>query len=344
MITRVLKNMLKFGLFLGVGLLLIWLITKDLTEQDRRDIGESFRNANYWWVLFSVFVGIISHIIRTLRWQMMIRPLGYTTRFRVTFCAVMIAYLSNLAVPRLGEVTRCGIVQRYDNVPFDKALGTIVVERALDMLSLILITIFALWFQFSTISGFFEEKVIDPLAGKLAFSPVLIVILLIAVAAILFLLRIAIRKWKHTEAYLRIRLLVMNVRDGIYSIRHLKNLPLFILYSAGIWFCYYAMIWLCFYAMPETAGFGVEQGLAILVFGTLGIISTPGGIGAYQFIVTELLVSIYALDRPIAYAFSWIVWVGQTLMILVLGFLALILLPLIARKKLNAHEATGYTQ
>lgn len=104
------------------------------------------------------------------------------------------------------------------------------------------------------------------------------------------------------------------------------------------------MIWLCFYALPETSNFGINEGLAILVFGTLGIISTPGGIGAYQFIVTELLTSIYMLARPIAYAFSWIVWVGQTLMVILFGFLALILLPLIAREKEMENEAASNTQ
>ncbi|MFZ1612222.1 MAG: lysylphosphatidylglycerol synthase transmembrane domain-containing protein [Chitinophagales bacterium] len=344
MAKKILTNIFKFGFFLSIGLLLIWLITKDLTEQDRRDISDSFRNANYWWVAISIVVGIVSHIVRALRWQMMIRPLGYETRFRVTFSAVMIAYLSNLAVPRLGEVTRCGIMQRYDKVPFDKALGTIVVERAIDLLSLIIITVFALMFQFKTISGFFDEKVITPLFGKFSFTPVTILIIVVIVAAIYFLFRFAIKKWKHTATYLRIQLLMMNVRDGIYSIRHLKNLPLFIFYTIAMWFCYYSMIWLCFYALPETSNFGINEGLAILVFGTLGIISTPGGIGAYQFIVTELLTSIYMLARPIAYAFSWIVWVGQTLMVILFGFLALILLPLIAREKEMENEAASNTQ
>ncbi|MFN3939570.1 MAG: hypothetical protein ACK4IY_03220, partial [Chitinophagales bacterium] len=122
--------------------------------------------------------------------------------------------------------------------------------------------------------------------------------------------------------------------------------PLFIFYSIAMWFCYYSMIWVCFYAMPETSSFGINQGLAILVFGTLGIISTPGGIGAYQFIITELLSSIYFLSRPMAYAFSWIVWVGQTLMVILLGFLALILLPLMAGKSKiqDRNEAESYTR
>jgi glycosyltransferase 2 family protein len=154
--------------------------------------------------------------------------------------------------------------------------------------------------------------------------------------------RWAIGKWKHTDLYLRLRLLAMNVRDGIYSIRHLKNIPLFIGYSVGIWICYYAMIHVCFFAIEETSGYGLPQGLSILVFGTLGIISTPGGIGAYQFIVTELLNNVYLLVRPVAYAFSWIVWVGQTIMIISFGLLSLLLLPLMAPKSESHEPETGH--
>ncbi|MFN3939569.1 MAG: lysylphosphatidylglycerol synthase transmembrane domain-containing protein, partial [Chitinophagales bacterium] len=211
-------HILKFGLFLGIGVLLIWLITKDLSEQDKADISNSFRNADYRWVAFSVLIGFISHIIRALRWQMMIRPLGYAPRLRITFSAVMVAYLSNLAVPRLGEVTRCGIMQKYEGVPFDKAIGTIVVERAIDLLSLFIITAVALALQYQVIGGFFDEKVITPLFGKFSFSLSFFLIACGVIMILLFAGRWALARWKHTALYLRLRILFMNVRDGIYSI------------------------------------------------------------------------------------------------------------------------------
>ena len=342
MLRKVLFNIVKFTLFLGVGGGLLWLITKDLTPQDKKDIADSFRNANYWYVLISVGIGVLSHILRALRWQMMLQPLGHAPRLLTTFYAVMVAYLANLAVPRLGEVTRCGIMQRYEKVPFDKAVGTIVVERGIDLISLGIVTVLALLVQFTMISDFFNEKVLFPIAAKVQFTLVTWLILG-AVVLVLFLVgRWAIGKWKHTDLYLRLRLLAMNVRDGIYSIRHLKNIPLFIGYSVGIWICYYAMIHVCFFAIEETSGYGLPQGLSILVFGTLGIISTPGGIGAYQFIVTELLNNVYLLVRPVAYAFSWIVWVGQTIMIISFGLLSLLLLPLMAPKSESHEPETGH--
>jgi len=339
-LKRIVFNILKFSLFLGIGAALLWVITKDLTEQDRNDIAESFREANYWWVVLSVVIGIISHIFRALRWQMMLKPLGHEPRLITTFASVMVAYLANLAVPRLGEVTRCGIMQRYEKVPFDKAVGTIVVERGIDLLSLFIVTILALSLQFSLIADFFNEKVLFPMEGKFAFSTGTIVVIPAILVLLYFITRWAIRRWQHTDLYLRIRILFMNVRDGITSIRHLERFPLFLFYSVMIWVCYYAMIHICFNALPETTVYGVREGLAILVFGTLGIISTPGGIGAYQFIVTELLNHVYLLDRPVAYAFSWIVWVGQTIMIILFGLLSLLLLPVLSGKK-QAHVEEG---
>ena len=342
MLRKVLFNIVKFTLFLGVGGGLLWLITKDLTPQDKKDIADSFRNANYWYVLISVGIGVLSHILRALRWQMMLRPLGHAPRLLTTFYAVMVAYLANLAVPRLGEVTRCGIMQRYEKVPFDKAVGTIVVERGIDLISLGIVTVLALLVQFTLIRDFFNDKVLFPIAAKVQFTLVTWLILGVVLLVLFVAGRWAIRKWKHTDLYLRLRLLAMNVRDGIYSIRHLKNIPLFIGYSVGIWICYYAMIHVCFFAIEETAGYGLPQGLSILVFGTLGIISTPGGIGAYQFIVTELLNNVYLLVRPVAYAFSWIVWVGQTIMIISFGLLSLLLLPLMAPKSESHEPETGH--
>ena len=127
--------------------------------------------------------------------------------------------------------------------------------------------------------------------------------------------------------------MIMNVRDGIYSIRHLKNFKLFIFYSVFIWVCYFAMVWVCFYALEQTAHLGLPEALAVLVFGTVGIISTPGGIGAYHLIVTETLVALYGLDRTYAISFSWLAWSAQTVMIIFMGVISLLLLSRVTRKE-----------
>ena len=306
---KLIFNILKFVVFLGIGLLLIWVITKDLTAEQKEELRNSFRVADYWWVGLSIVIGILSHYVRALRWKMMLQPLGYNPRISTTFYSVIVAYLANMAVPRLGEITRCGIVQRYEKVPFDKAVGTIVVERSIDLLMLFLVT----------------EKFSSGLNMLLILGGSVLILVLISI----FL----VRRFKHTETYLRIRIMIMNVRDGIYSIRHLKNFKLFIFYSVFIWVCYFAMVWVCFYALEQTAHLGLPEALAVLVFGTVGIISTPGGIGAYHLIVTETLVALYGLDRTYAISFSWLAWSAQTVMIIFMGVISLLLLSRVTRKE-----------
>ncbi len=330
---KLIFNILKFVVFLGIGLLLIWVITKDLTAEQKDELRNSFRVADYWWVGLSIVIGILSHYVRALRWKMMLQPLGYNPRISTTFYSVMVAYLANMAVPRLGEITRCGIVQRYEKVPFDKAVGTIVVERSIDLVMLFLVTFLLFVTQFTLIYDFFQDKVIIPIMEK--FSSGLNMLLILG-GGLLLLVLISIflvRRFKHTETYLRIRIMIMNVRDGIYSIRHLKNFKLFIFYSVFIWVCYFAMVWVCFYALEQTAHLGLPEALAVLVFGTVGIISTPGGIGAYHLIVTETLVALYGLDRTYAISFSWLAWSAQTVMIIFMGVISLLLLSRVTRKE-----------
>jgi len=339
---KLIFNILKFAIFLGIGVTLIWYITKDLTADQKHELWASLSAANYWWVGFSVLIGIASHIARALRWKMMLEPLGTNPRLSTTFHAVMIGYLANMAVPRLGEITRCGIVQRYEKVPFDKAVGTLVVERSIDLLCLIIATGILFITQFTLIFDFFDEKVIFPISQKLQFSTAFIIILAAIIAAISFGIWFFIKKFSHTEAYLRIRILILNVRDGIYSIRHMKNFKLFLFYTFFIWFCYFSSAWVALYALSQTSGFGPNEALTILVFGTVGIISTPGGIGAYHLIVTETLVALYGLDRTYAISFSWLAWSCQTIMII---FVALISLLAISRlsKPQQDEQASGHT-
>ena len=144
-------NTAKFLFFLGIGIGLIWLVVKDLTEKDKEEIYKSFREANYWWIIVTILLGFLSNVSRAIRWKMLMKPLGHSPRLDNTVYAIFIGYMANYALPRLGEVTRCGILNRYDKVPMNELLGTVLAERAIDMLCLILIFFYTLFAQYSLI-------------------------------------------------------------------------------------------------------------------------------------------------------------------------------------------------
>lgn len=332
---------MKFGIFLGFGVFLLWVILRNVTEEEKAQIRDSFVHANYWWVLLSVFVGLLSHVLRALKWQMMLEPLGKRPRISTTFYSVMIGYLVNMAVPRLGEVTRCGVMQRYEKIPFDKSLGTLVVERAIDLLCLVLATVLLFVTQFDVIWNFFDTKVIQPYLQKFFSNTQNLIFVFAGILVFSVIVYALVRRWKHTTGYLKFRLFLMNIKEGIVSVKHIKNFRMFIFYTLLMWVFYYLLVVICFNAMQETTHFGAGAGLAVLVFGTVGIVSTPGGIGGYHIIVTETLIALYALAAPYAISFSWLAWGCQTFMIVFFAVLSLLLLPLIRRKDEQAAGNTG---
>jgi hypothetical protein len=313
---------------------------RNVDDVQKEQIKQSFLHANYWWVLLSVAIGLISHVLRAVKWKMMLEPLGRAPRFSTTFYSVMVGYLVNMAVPRLGEVTRCGIMQRYENIPFDKSLGTLVVERAIDLLCLVIVTVLLFITQFEVIWHFFDTKVIQPYLQKFFSNTQNLLILGVGLMLLLFIMYFLWRRWKHTSGYLKFRLFIMNIKEGIVSAKNIKNLPLFIFYTLAMWFCYYFLVVVCFNAMQETTHLSAGVGLAVLVFGTVGIISTPGGIGGYHIIVTETLMALYALAEPYAISFSWLAWGCQTFMIVFFAIASLLLLPLTRR---DHEQTTGDT-
>src|SRR5271157_5051412 len=160
------STFIKFVFFLGVGLLIIWLSVRNLTGTEKDEIIHSFRIANYNWVFLAIILGILSHVLRSLRWMIFFEPMGYHPSFKNTFFAVMVGYFANMAFPRLGEVTRCGILARYEKIPFNKSFGTVVTERALDMIIFILLFLLMIFTQIGTLHDYLDKHVYPGLQGK----------------------------------------------------------------------------------------------------------------------------------------------------------------------------------
>jgi len=327
-------TIVKFVFFFGLGIFIIWLSIKDLTDTERTEILKAFESADYNWVILSLFLGILSHLFRALRWMMFMEPMGYNARLKNSFYAVMIGYLANLAFPRLGEVTRCGIISRYENIPFNKTLGTVITERAIDMVIFVCFFILMIVTQIGTINEYLDETIYPKLLGKFGafhYSRIFWLSaggLAILLMIIFLMLRKHLRKFK---LYQQIKSLVLGFWEGLKSLGQVKRAWLFIVYSLLIWIMYYLMLYVCFFCFPDTSHLSLGAGLSALVLGSIGIMITPGGIGLYPALIQETL-KLYGISIVTGLALGWIAWTTQTLMIIVLGGLSLVLLSFNKRR------------
>jgi uncharacterized protein (TIRG00374 family) len=319
---------IKFSLFLGVGIVIIWLSLHSLTPLERTQILHSFRIANYYWVILTVMMGIFSHVLRSLRWMIFFEPMGYKPSLKNTFFAVMVGYFANLAFPRLGEVTRCGILARYENIPFNKSFGTVITERAIDMIIFFLLFMLMIVTQAGTIGHYLNTNIYPKLAEKFQnpiFSRMFIisgVILVLIILSLLFLMR---KKIAASNFLLKIKKLILGFWEGLKSLSQIRKPGLFIFYSISIWALYFLMIYVCFFCFTDTSSLSPGAGLSALVLGSIGIMITPGGIGLYPAIIQETM-QLYGIVRTTGLALGWISWTAQTSMILVVGGISLILL------------------
>lgn len=325
-----LLNIFKILFFTAIGVFLIWWISKDLTDADWAQIKKAFRNFNYLWLIPSLMFGVLSHIIRAVRWKMLIKPIAKEPSTTNAFFAVMIGYIANIVFFRMGEVMRCGSLNRYEGISFSKLFGTVVTERVIDLIILLMLLGITVLFQFDLLGTYFSENVFQPLASK--FTPTNIVILsflaLLGIAGLFFVLRKG-----GDEGFLgKVKSFGKSLLDGLLSIKDLQRPGLFVIYSLAIWLCYYLMVYVAAFGMEATSGLDVMAGLSILVFGSFGIVATQGGIGAYQLLVQQILI-MYAINANEAYAFAWVVWVAQTALIVLLGGLSFMLMPIMNSKK-----------
>lgn len=324
----------KFIVFLGIGGLFIWLFTKDLTTAQASEIYASFKTAGYGWVLLAIFVALISHVLRTLRWQMLLKPMGYNTGFWNVFMSLMIGYFANLALPRLGEVTRCGFLAKYEQVPFQKGFGTVVAERAFDLLTFIVLFFINFLLQYKVLYSYVNEKIYLPMAHKFSFigngyllyGAIAIVLILVL---LFFLFR---KKLERFSLYKKAATIIKGFVDGLRSLTKINNPWLFIGYTVGMWIMYFLMTYLCFFSITEMAGMSMLAGFSVLVLGTIGIMVVQGGVGIYPAIVAETLV-LYGAIATKAYALGWLIWSAQTVALIVAGIASLIILPLINKQK-----------
>ena len=323
--NRKTKKILFIVLPIALGVLLIWYIISRLKPNDIVDIKTSFKTANYYWVALSLFFGILSHLSRAYRWQFMLEPLGYKPKFPNTIMTVLIAYLVNLGIPRAGEIARATAISKYENIPFEKAFGTIIAERIADVLMLFSIIGLAFFLQADLLKEYLFK---DPSSLTLK----IIILLLVIIIGIFFY-----RFIKNSEItfFVKIRTFINGLFEGAVSIFKMKRKWAFIFHTIFIWAMYVLMFYAVTFALPETTHLPFEAIIVGFVIGALSMALTNGGLIYYPVFVASAL-TLYQIPENPAFAFGWIMWTAQTLMVLFFGGLSFLFLPIYNRKKLKA--------
>lgn len=331
---------IKYVFFFGVGVFLVWWSLHQIPDNKWSEFKAAFTTAKYWLLIPVFFILLLSHVLRAVRWKMLIEPLGYKPRFSNTFFAVMIGYLANLAVPRLGEVLKCTILTKYEDVPVDKLMGTIVAERAFDVVCLGLIFVLAFAFQFELIGHYginLFKQLFRGKAGNFSFSKFALIVF--AIVVVIALIRFLLQRFLHIKFVNVISKFLKGIWQGIISVKDLQQKWPFIFASSGIWAMYLLGTWVGFYATSGTAGLSIEVAVSALAFASIGMIITPGGIGAYAFFLARVLEK-NGIPFELGFANGTLQWFAQFLIIVFMGFISLILLPYFNKSKL-VHEKTG---
>lgn len=336
MVKKFITSALKIGLPLGLGFYLVWYFLDTLSPEEIEKITESVVSANYWWVFLAVIPATLSHVSRAIRWKYTLDPLGYKPDPLNSFFTVMIGYLINLAIPRLGEVSRCGYMNRYDKIPFDKLLGTVIAERIADLIMLVAVITTVVLIQYDLISDYVNSLLSDKF-GHISGNFVLVVMVGGMVAGFLGLYLVYKIDWKN-EILKKIQSAIQGIVSGITSILTMKNKGLFLAHTFFIWLMYYLMLYFNFFALEETSSITFGPALTAFVFGGLAMALTNGGLGAYPLAIQAALV-MYGYSESAGAALGWITWVFQTLLVVVLGAGSMLLIPIYNKRKKPQYEA-----
>ncbi|HLP64225.1 lysylphosphatidylglycerol synthase transmembrane domain-containing protein [Flavobacterium sp.] len=310
---------LLIPLLIGVGIIYYQYTT--LTSDQIDKIKISFQKANYNYIYLSLVIAILGHWFRAYRWKFALNHLGYQSQFKNDFLTVCISYLVNLSIPRSGEISRAALLKKYENIPFDKAFGTIVAERIVDLMLFFIFVIIGFILQFDTLYKFLLSKDIT-LHSILYFS---------LIGIVLFVVFILIWIYAEWSIIKKLKKKLSGLTEGIMSVYHMEKKWWYILHSFLIWICYLAMFYVAIFALEETVNIPFDVVIMGFIFGSLAVGFTNGGIGAYPLAVSLIFV-LYGIPEDVGTAFGYLVWVSQTLLTIVLGLICYLLLPILNRK------------
>lgn len=311
------KSILNIILFLGIAVVLLYFAFR---EVDIDTLINGFKSANYTWVIVSLFLGLSSHIVRALRWRLLIETLGHKPSLANTLGALSIGYSANLIFPRLGEVTRCGSLRKTDKIPFESLFGTVLVERAFDLLMMLILVVAVFFLRIDFFGEFIYSKALLPIWEKLisvlSNSPLYIAIALIVLVGLAVMIK---RKMFGQKFHQKLVRLWRGLIDGLKSVFTMKKRWAFLGYTLLLWGLYWLMTWVLVFATQATSGLSAIDGFFLLVVGTFGMAApVQGGFGAFHVIIAMAL-GIYGISWEDGLVYAVISHESQTLLVVILG-------------------------
>ncbi len=332
--NKKLRAYLQYLFFIAIAGFFVWLSLRNINAEKWEKLKEAVSHAKLWIFFPVLFLLLLSHWLRALRWKMLIEPLGYKPSNLNTFFGVMVGYFVNLGAPRLGEIIKCTVLARYEKVRADKLVGTIVAERAFDLLSLILVFAITFAIEFDTIGKYtsdFFRSIVASKEGHISYTK--LIFILGGIVVFILLLKLLFTKFLHINFVQKFKVILKGIWHGLTSIRFVKNKLLFLFYTAAIWGLYLVSTWVGFHVLPETSHLGLDAACSLLVMGSIGMIFSPGGIGAYPWFIQQTALLYGIPEEPYGQALGWLLWLGQFIIFVVFGALSFILLPTINKKK-----------
>lgn len=340
------KQVLKYVLIISLAVFLLWFSFQSIETQEGQSkvdfILDTWGRGNKGFLFLSAFLAILSHLIRAARWHIILRPLGYSFSIVSSFISVMLSYFINLAIPRGGELSRCVTLYRLEKVPVKTSLGTVIAERVVDLVFLVICigTVFLLELNkflnfFSTLES---ERNAENLTQEVSYTKyyILGVLLVGIIVGIVLLIK---KRWLFLRLIIKIKDFLKGLKQGLTAIFQLEQKVLFITYSLAIWCCYYFMAYAVFLAYPETQVLGLDAALTIFVLGGIAMaIPLPGGTGSYHLLVSRGLFLLYGISKTDAMAFATIFHGWQTLVIIIFGVICLIASELLAKNTYNPEN------
>ncbi len=326
-IISIVRNLI----FLGIGIFLVWWQLGKMSDAQEEQFKESLLHAKYIYIIPVVIMALLSHLSRALRWRILMEPMGYRPKVSNTFYATLCGYFANNFVPRAGEVLRCTLLSKYENIPVTKLFGTVILERVFDFITYLFIILITFLIQVKPVSNFVKEKFVFFSDNKNTPWLKYAIILLLLIGVWLGI-KFIFKRYNQKSSIQKLTSHWAGLKEGFTSIMHLKKRKLFLAHTFFIWSMYLLQIYIGFQALSQTAHLSIGAAFSVLTLSTLAMIVSPGGIGAFPVAVQQVLL-IYTIDNI---SFGWLMWAVSTGIILIAGLISFGLI--IYQNKKNNEE------